>query len=161
MNLLNALRCWFQQAEMIVVLGVGNPLRRDDGVGVEVITALEGRVSDNVYLLNGETVPENHLHRIVAFEPSHLLIVDAALLGRPAGSVQFLTELPVTGVHLSTHALPLQLLCEYLTRTITVKIGMLLVQPSRVEFGEGLTAPVRAATTTLCDLLLAVPMIRK
>ena len=144
-----------------MVLGVGNPLRRDDGVGIEVITALEGRVSDNVYLLNGETVPENHLDLIVTFEPSHLLIVDAALLGRPAGSIQFLSELPITGVPLSTHALPLQLFCEYLTRTINVKIGMLLVQPSRVEFGEGLTAPVRAATTTLSDLLLAVPSIRK
>jgi hydrogenase 3 maturation protease len=161
MILLDTLRRWFQHAERIVVLGVGNPLRHDDGVGIEVIHALEGRVSDNVYLLDSETVPENHLAQIVAFAPTHILIVDAALLGRPAGAVQFVAELPVASVPVSTHALPLQLFCEYLTRTTRAKIGLLLVQPSRVEFGEGLSAPVRAATTILRDLLLAMPSIRK
>lgn len=161
MTIQDALRRWFQHAERIVVLGVGNPLRGDDGVGVEVVKALEGRVSDTVYLLDSETVPENHLDQIAAFEPTHILIVDAALLERPAGFVHFVTELPVAGITISTHALPLQLVCEYLIRATRAKIGMILVQPSRVEFGEGLSAPVCAATTTLCDLLLTVPSIRK
>jgi hydrogenase 3 maturation protease len=161
MTLPDRLRRWYQPAGRIVVLGVGNPLRLDDGVGIAVIKALEGHVSDSVYLLDSETVPENHLDQIVAFEPTHILIVDAAFLGRPAGSIHFVTELPAAGVPISTHALPLQLFCEYLRRTTGAKIGLLLVQPSRTEFGEGLSASVREATTTLRNLLLAVPSIRK
>jgi Ni,Fe-hydrogenase maturation factor len=53
----------------------------DDFVGVKIVQDLNGKVSDNVYLIECETVPESYLQQIVDFNPTHILLIDAAVLG--------------------------------------------------------------------------------
>jgi len=62
------------------VLGIGNPLRGDDAVGLRIIQNLMGKVPDDVLLLECEMVPENYLSKIEQFKPTHVLMVDAAQL---------------------------------------------------------------------------------
>lgn len=155
------LNAWCHGAATIVIVGVGNPWRHDDGVGIAVVRALRGHVSESVVLLDSETVPENYLDRIVAAAPTHILIIDAAILGQPPGTVKFVQKLPEADISISTHALPLQLFVQYLARTTRAKIGLLLVQPGSVAFGEGLTPPLQTAMQSLRDLLLALSSIRK
>ncbi|MEM2386362.1 MAG: hydrogenase maturation protease, partial [Candidatus Bathyarchaeia archaeon] len=83
------LREWLSGAERVVVAGVGNPIRMDDFVGVKVVRDLQGRVSENVLLIECETVPESFLQHIVDFRPSHVLIVDAAVMGLEPGEYRF------------------------------------------------------------------------
>jgi len=40
-DLFRDLRSWFSNAGKVVIVGVGNPIRKDDNVGVEVIKRLE------------------------------------------------------------------------------------------------------------------------
>ena len=42
------LKDWFTGANKIVIAGIGNPIRRDDFVGVKVIQNLEGKISKNI-----------------------------------------------------------------------------------------------------------------
>ncbi|TDA30137.1 MAG: hydrogenase maturation peptidase HycI, partial [Hadesarchaea archaeon] len=42
------LRDWLRGCRRLLVMGVGNPLRRDDGVGLEVVRRMRGRVGGEV-----------------------------------------------------------------------------------------------------------------
>ncbi|NNF96985.1 MAG: HyaD/HybD family hydrogenase maturation endopeptidase [Halobacteria archaeon] len=76
----------------VLVLGLGNILLQDEGVGVAVIERLQRRyrVPDEVELLDGGTSGMSLLEDISNRE--HLIVVDAVRTGKPAG-----TEVVLTG----------------------------------------------------------------
>jgi hydrogenase 3 maturation protease len=146
---------WFSKAERVAVAGVGNPIRMDDFVGVKVVQDLQGRVSEKVYLIECETVPENFMPQIIDFSPTHVLLVDAALLGSKPGGYRLveperLTMYPA----FSTHMLPLRIFCEHIRGTTQAKIALLLVEPEKSDFGEGLTPSVQASVKEIVQTLL-------
>lgn len=150
------LRLWLSDAERVVVAGIGNPIRMDDFVGVRVVQILRGKVSDKVLLIECESVPESYIQQIIDFHPTHILLIDAALLGLNPGEPEFLSpkELTVFPAY-STHILPLRVFCEYLAKTTGAKIGLLLIQPKQTDFGEGLTPEVETSAVELSSILLS------
>jgi hydrogenase 3 maturation protease len=150
----NSLADWASDSERVVIVGIGHPLRRDDSVGVEVVKRLKGKVTnDHVLAVEGEHVPESFMKPITEFNPSHILLIDAALLGLEPGDLRFIKASEASGVAVSTHALPLQLFCSYLIQVTGAKIGLLLIQPENVDFGEGLSPPVEHAMKRVVDTL--------
>ncbi|MBC7130877.1 hydrogenase 3 maturation endopeptidase HyCI [Candidatus Bathyarchaeota archaeon] len=151
------LREWFIEAEKVVIAGVGNPIRMDDSVGVKIVQALKGKVSDRVYLIECETVPESYIWQIEEFHPTHILLIDAALIGLEPGELMFV-EPEILGFSpaFSTHMLPLRIFCEYLAKTTTAKIGLLLIQPKITDFGEGLSPEVSSASEKIINILLSL-----
>ena len=149
------LREWFRGAGRVVVVGVGNPIRMDDFVGLKIVQDLKGKApSDRVMLVEGETVPENYLQEIVEFKPTHVLIIDAAKMGLKAGEVKLISPQELTSYPaFSTHMLPLRIFCEYL-KTINAKIGLLLIEPEKTDFGEGITQKVETVSRTINEVLL-------
>jgi hydrogenase maturation protease len=71
----------------ITILGVGNVLLTDDGVGVRVIGELERKYSfpSNVRLYDGGTGGMSLLSIIE--EADHLIVVDSVLVGEPPGTI--------------------------------------------------------------------------
>ncbi len=133
---------------------VENPLRKDDYVGIKVVKRMTECVSQAVLLVESETVPESFLDQIVDFNPTHILIVDAALLNKKAGSVEFSSpKILVDTYATSTHLLPLRIFCDYLETTTNAKIVLTLIQPKLTEFGEGLTVEVKNASIRVADHL--------
>jgi len=78
---------WRLMAEQILVLGVGNILLRDEGVGVRVVERLtEGyRFSTNVTLLDGGTLGLRLLDPIT--QADRLIVVDAVQWGGEPGTL--------------------------------------------------------------------------
>jgi hydrogenase 3 maturation protease len=139
-NIHDALENWFADAERVVVAGIGNPIRRDDFVGVKIVQDLEERVSDKVSLLECETVPESFMQEIVDIKPSHVLLIDAAILGLKPGEIRLIYPEQVSDFPaITTHVLPLRIFCEYIAKMIKTKIALLLIEPENTDFGEGLT----------------------
>ena len=150
-----ALKKWLVNAERVVVAGIGNPIRMDDFVGVKIVQDLKDKVSERVYLIECETVPESFLQPIVEFNPTHVLLIDAAVLGLKPGETRLVSPERIADFPaISTHMLPLRIFCEYLTATTKAKIALLLVEPKNVEFGEGLTPDVQAAAEKITNILL-------
>lgn len=148
------MRNWLLNAKRVVVAGVGNSLRKDDFVGVEIVRNLWNKVSQNVYLIQCETVPESFIQPIIDFKPSHILVIDAGLLDSPPGSFKLVEPKEIVAIPpVSTHALPLQIFCEYLTKTTNAKIALLVIQPKETDFGEGLTEELRETAKYLTKLL--------
>ena len=151
----DALEKWFTGAEKVVLAGIGNPIRKDDFVGVKIVQDLEGKVSKNVSLLECETVPESFMQEIVDLKPSHVLLVDAAVLGLKPGETRLVFPEQVTDFPaITTHVLPLRIFCEYVTNMAEAKIALLLIEPENTEFGEGLTQKVQTAAEKITKMLL-------
>jgi hydrogenase 3 maturation protease len=134
---------WFSGAKIVVIAGIGNPIRMDDCVGVKIIEHLQGRVSDQVMLIECETVPESYTQQIIDFNPTHVLLIDAAVQGLKPGESRLVKPEQLTSIPaFSTHMLPLRIFCEYLKKTIGAKIGLLLIEPKKTDFGEGLSPEI-------------------
>lgn len=147
------LEAWLKGSDKVVILGVGSSLRRDDHIGVEVVRELEGKVPRKVDLIECDTVPENFIEPIVNLRPSHLLIIDAALLNRRPGSVMFVGPNKIKGVPVSTHALPLSILLEYVSKQTGAKVAILAINPKDTGFGEDLTEELKEALQKVVALL--------
>lgn len=151
------LKEWFSDAKRVVIAGIGNSIRMDDFVGVKIVQDLNGKVSDNVYLIECETVPESYLQQIVDFNPTHILLIDAAVLGIKPGESRLIRpdELKMTPAF-STHMLPLRVFCEYLTKVTRAKIMLLLIQPRQIDFGEGLSKEVEDSAQEIVGFLFEI-----
>jgi len=153
----NKLRTWLSDARRVVVAGIGNPLRKDDFVGVEIVRNLQEKVSRSVYLIECETVPESFIEPITAFNPTHVLIIDAAMLNLKPGSSKLIKpDQMVERLAISTHALPLRIFCEYLAKTTNAEIALLGIQPKDASFGDCLTTEIKEASVRLANLLLSI-----
>lgn len=94
-----------------VVLGLGNTLNRDEGLGVQALKLLDAQLGDqsDFELLDGGVLGLNLL--MIVEECSHLLILDAVNVGKPAGTVVELTkdQIPLyAGIKLSQHQITFQ-----------------------------------------------------
>jgi len=148
---------WLINAERVVVAGIGNPIRTDDFVGVKIVQDLNGKVSERVYLIECETVPESFLEPIIEFKPTHVLLIDAAFLGLKPGAARLIGPGQIADFPaVTTHMLPLRIFCEYITKMTGAKIALLLIEPKNDEFGEGLTPEVQAAAEKIANMLQKV-----
>ncbi|MQY61773.1 hydrogenase maturation protease [archaeon] len=150
----SSLKNWFSGAERVVVAGIGNPFRRDDFVGVKIVRNLQNKVSDSVFLIEAETVPESFMQQIANFKPTHILLVDAGIINKKPGTPQLAdpTQL-IRKTSISTHTLPLRIFCDYLTQTTAAKIALLIIQPQDTSFGEGLTLKLKETAANLTKQL--------
>jgi hydrogenase 3 maturation protease len=148
---------WFAGSKRVVIAGIGNPIRSDDYVGLKIVEILQGKVGSHVCLLECETVPESYLLDIEKFDPSHVLLIDAASLGRKPGEASLveLTDVPAFSA-VSSHVLPLRLFCEYIKKVTDAKVGLLLIEPKTLEFGEGLSVEVQNIAVKLTKILIGL-----
>jgi hydrogenase 3 maturation protease len=126
----------------------------DDFVGVKIVQELQGKVSEKVFLIECETVPESFIQQITEFGPTHILLIDAAIIGLRPGESRLAQTSSLTSMSVfSTHTLPLRIFCEYLGNTTNAQIGLLLIQPGKTEFGEGLTRQLVASAMYVTQVL--------
>ncbi len=136
-----------------LVLGLGNLVHSDDGVGVHAIHRLRGdaRVPAGVALMDGGTLGLELAGYLSGFQ--RLLAIDAVDAGEPAGTLirlegKAIESLPgKASVHLLGFAdlmVTLRLLGE-----APEEIVVLGVQPLSTEWSVELTAPVRGSLEKL------------
>jgi hydrogenase 3 maturation protease len=105
-------------------------------------------------LIEAETIPESYMQQIVAFKPTHVLLVDAGMINREPGTPQLADPVQlIRKTSISTHTLPLRIFCDCLTETTAAKIALLIIQPQDTSFGEGLTLKLKETATNLTNLL--------
>ena len=143
----------------IVVLGIGNLLKGDDGVGVRVIEALEARnLPPEVELVDGGA---GGLTLLVHFEGARaLVIVDAVNLGAPPGTVRAfgLGDIEDAGlpVRFSLHEvgiLPMLELARQLGQ-LPGEVRIIGVQPERFDLGDQLSEAVAAAVPEAVEVVM-------
>jgi hydrogenase maturation protease len=145
--------------EQLVVIGLGNPLRGDDGVGPRLVEELTRRgLPEGVTALDGGTGGLALLHVLEGWQRA--VIVDAADVGREPGQfVRFTPEqarLVQAADHVSLHQAGLSetlSLANALGQTLP-DLVIFGVQPAKIGWGEGLSQSVEAALPALTDAIL-------
>jgi hydrogenase maturation protease len=142
-----------------VVLGIGNTLLADEGVGVHVVERLRAESPDdsNIEFVDGGTLSFT-LADVMA-GTDQLIIIDAAELDSPPGSVSLfenekLDDYLGRGKRRSVHEVSLLdlLAITHLTGDLPARRALIGIQPQSVDWGELPTPEVAAAIPHACDM---------
>ncbi len=142
------------EGKKLLILGIGNRLRGDDGLGPRLIDRLRGKVS--IPLIDAGDVPENYLGPIEAAHADLVLVVDAADLRATPGDLAMLDLDQLAGSSVSTHTVNLKLLFTVIPKQNRPEVLVLAIQPETTEFGKGLSPAVDTALDGIESLLLSV-----
>ena len=147
-----------EQTTRILVLGIGNTLLSDEGVGVVAMQALAERLRDrdDVECMDGGTLSFTLAGSIA--EHGALVVIDAAEMGAAPGKVdvfvgedmdRFLGSNRKRSVHevALIDLLAIALLEDYLPQ----HRALIAIQPGLVDWGDSLSLPVAAALDEVCD----------
>jgi hydrogenase maturation protease len=128
-----------------VVLGLGDVGRGDDGVGVHALKALGGRLGPQtrLELIDGGGLSAGYLLNLIE-DCSHLLVLDALDLGRPAGSVIELGSGQISlysGLQVSPHQLAFQEALEIAGSRghLPVRLQVVGAQPANLSGGHDMS----------------------
>lgn len=134
-----------------LLLGIGNVLNGDDGVGCYVAQALD---SSEWITIDCATAPENFGGQVSRYSPDQVVIVDAALMGLPPGSIRRIDASSMQEVGFSTHTMSLAHFLDYITLECP-DVLFLGIQPEDTSLGSPLSEPVKRSADYLIQVLKA------
>ncbi len=110
-----------------------------------VLRGLSARLAPqpHIRLLEAGLAPENFTGLLRKFQPDYVLMVDAAHMSEPPGTVLFINWRETEGLSATTHTLPPTVLGSYLTQELGCQIGLIGIQPANLEFDDPVTLPVQ------------------
>ncbi len=140
-----------------IVIGIGNPHRGDDGVGVLVANEIRTRAGDgvDVMLRNGDL-----LETVLDWDQQvDVVVVDAMVSGVEPGSIRVLDallEVPAPAAAMSSHGIGISELVD-LARTLDRlprSLTVVAIEASRFGHFDRLTETVAAAVPRAADIVL-------
>lgn len=132
-----------------MLLGIGNPLRGDDGAGNYVADRFR---SPGWIALDCGTIPENFTGVVRKEHPDLLVLVDAADIGLSPGEYRIVLPDDIAAVTFGTHALPLNILMGFLSHDAD-RILFIGIQPGRTGLDQPLSDAVREGADRLIGIL--------
>lgn len=141
--------------EKLIILGVGNELKCDDGIGPFIIKKLQEADVENqeLLLINAETVPENFTGKIRKENPTHLIIIDACLMGCDAGEIKIVDHDDFANIGISTHSMSLSFFAKYLQKDLDFSMAFIGIEPESMDYNERPTKTVEKSALDFIDLL--------
>ena len=136
----------------VLIVGIGNRLRGDDGVGPEIINRLNNPLPHLLLFDVGEA-PENYLGKIVKQKPDTIVLIDAVDLGSSPGTIKIIEGDDIRDESLSTHNSSLNLVANYLQKETSADVFLLGIQPETTEFGREISRPVREGMEKIVRML--------
>ncbi len=129
-------------ADLCVIICVGNTLRFDDAVGPYIASNIHE--TENLRVFDAAYNPEDIIDDVIAVEPDKIIIIDAAdFRGRP-GEAKIIEEDKIPESTLSTHTISLKVIYDILASDTKARIKFLGIQPKQVNYGEGLSPEVQS-----------------
>ena len=158
MSFESQLKSFLTDCEKLIVLGVGNELKSDDGVGPFIIKKLKEETVENDKLLfiDGKTVPENFTGKIRKEKPTHLIIVDACLMDSQPGNMQIVDKYEFANIGISTHSMSLSFFVKYLEKDTDFKIIFVGIEPETMDWGAKPTPIVEKTANEFIDTLKGI-----
>ncbi len=144
----------------ILLLGIGNTLLTDEGVGIHVLQALAAGapLPEQVEVLDGGTLSFTLAGPIQ--DADALIVVDAARIGQPAGAWQLLLGDQMDAFLLGNRKSSVHEVGLTDLRAIAILSGhwpkqraMLAIEPSQIDWGEQLTPEVAAAVPAVAQAI--------
>lgn len=138
-----------------VVLGIGNTLKADDGVGPSICQQLAQK-DVCAEVINAGTVPENYIQRIIKKEPGNLVIIDAVDFGGKAGEIRIFGIEDLNRVAISTHTLSPRLFVEMIMQAIKIDVYFIGIQPAQIRLEQDMSEQVKQSAQKLVSILIEI-----
>ena len=130
-------------------VGVGNVLKKDDGVGVYISKNL--KETQNIKILTVEVSIENYIGKINSVNPDILILIDSLDFDQAPGHYDMLPIEKINGYTTNTHNITLDKVSELFNSQVYI----LGVQPKTIQFGEGLSKEVRNAADNIIEEIIS------
>lgn len=131
----------------ILFIGIGNVLKSDDGIGVEISNRIHNR--GKIRSLTVEVSIENYIGKINSMAPERVVLIDCMDFGSGPGSYRLMPLENVEDRTFNTHNISLGRFGEF----IPFPAYILGIQPQTLEFGDRLSAPVQHAADEIVRLI--------
>ncbi|WHY84340.1 HyaD/HybD family hydrogenase maturation endopeptidase [Neobacillus novalis] len=148
-----------EQKQRITILGIGNTLFSDEGVGVHLLPILEEALKDdkNIEIIEGLTDGMKLLGPVEDAE--YLIIIDAINAGKEGGTIITLVgeEIPAYfGIKMSVHQLGFQevLFAAQMRERYPKQIVMFGMQPTSLQLGVELTETNQRKLGELAEVVI-------
>ena len=135
----------------VTIVGIGNIIRGDDGLGPKFIEAMKAR-SPAASLFDCGTAPENYIFPILATSCDTVVLVDAADMGTAPGGIKIFGLDEIANVSFSTHNPSPRLFTDLLmTGKDNLNIFVISIQPKTTALGSLVSEEVIKGIGILAD----------
>ena len=134
---------------MHLLLGIGNDLLGDDGVGPYIADHFR---SSNWITINAGIVPENFISPVRKQSPDGIVIVDAVEMGLKPGSIRIIPPESIKDCGTGTHQIALNFITDQFL-SFCPEVIFIGIQPGSLDPDSPLTDPVRKAADCLLSVL--------
>jgi hydrogenase 3 maturation protease len=132
-----------------LVLTVGNAMMGDDAAGSLLAEKMRQAPLENWNVIDGGSVPENHLHQIRELAPEQVLVIDSADMDLAPGEIRFIDNQRLEDpFFMTTHSLPLSYVIESI-REFVPRVAFIGIQPEVVAFGYPVSENVKQAVDNI------------
>lgn len=156
----NQLQNKLNNAVKITIMAVGSELRADDAAGILTARELEKNKSfknkSKFQVIYGHTAPENFTGVIKKFNPSHIIMIDSADMGKKYGSIAVIEKEKINTTSFSTHSLPIKIMVDYMKEMIGAETVIIGIQPKNISFGESVSTQIAASSKKLAQIIKSV-----
>jgi hydrogenase maturation protease HycI len=135
----------------LVILGVGNPDRGDDGAGPSLVAALADVAG--LHAFDCGAAPENFAGAVSRLHPTTILLADAADFGGRIGEVRLFDPVHLAETDVTTHSLSPGLLLEYLRERCGAECRVMAIQPGTTAQGEPVSRKVKDAVDAVARFI--------
>jgi hydrogenase maturation protease len=147
-----------QDKQKVTVIGIGNTLYTDEGVGIHILPLLYEALAEDsdVEIIEGSTDGIRLLGPVE--DTDQLILLDSINGGRPPGSIYTVEQEDIPAycnVKMSVHQLGFQevLFAARIRERLPSRMVLFGIQPASLEFGIGLSDTVQQQLPVLAELV--------
>ncbi len=131
----------------ILFVGIGNLLKKDDGVGVYISSGI--RKKSNIETLTVEVSLENYIGKINSINPDILILIDCVEMGSAPGTSKLMSISKINDLTFNTHNISLKRLSEF----FKMPVYLLGIQPEKIDFGENISYLVKEEAEKIINII--------
>ncbi|MGB2705857.1 MAG: hydrogenase 3 maturation endopeptidase HyCI [Candidatus Omnitrophota bacterium] len=135
----------------VVIVGIGNTMKGDDGFGPNLIKRLKNNVK--AVCIDTGTAPENYVGSIAKENPDTVLLVDAVCMDLAPGEYRILKPEEILKSGFTTHDISPTLFIEYLKKRTKAKIYMLGAEPQNMSLGDEMSGSIKRTLKEVAVLI--------
>lgn len=137
-----------------VILGIGNTLKGDDGVGPYIISQLSAiSYPLSAILIDAGTIPENYIQKIIDLKLDKIIIIDAIDFRGKPGEIKYLSSIDSQNISISTHNLPPSFFIDFIKQQTSAEIEIIAIQPKEIKFNTALSEEIKKSADKLISQL--------
>ncbi|MET0072801.1 MAG: HyaD/HybD family hydrogenase maturation endopeptidase [Candidatus Thiodiazotropha lotti] len=148
--------------ESVLILGIGNTLLSDEGIGIHLVTAMQQKTGDipGVTFMDGGTLSFTLAEPIA--NADGLIVVDAARMKQPPGTLQVFhneeMDRYLSGNRSSVHEVSLGDLLDIarLSETLPAQRYLVGIEPKELDWGESLSDVVAPSVEQGIEAIISI-----